>query len=205
MSESRVKAVYAATDPAAQRTAYDDWATRYEQDLCAMGYRLPAMLAATFSRFVPLNGTAILDAGCGTGLQAEALKAVGYGPLTGIDLSPGMLDVARSKGIYASLHDMALGGPLDFETGRFGAVLSTGAITPGHAPPESFDELIRVTRPGGLLVFSLRDDDGQDPAYLAALPARDHLWEPVFKTPAFQTMPYGEPEVRNRVYVYRKR
>ncbi|MEM6987127.1 MAG: class I SAM-dependent methyltransferase, partial [Pseudomonadota bacterium] len=92
-----------------------------------------------------------------------------------------------------------------FEDGQFGAVISTGTITPGHAPPNSFDELIRVCAPAGYLVFSLRDDPGQDRAYLDALPARDHLWQQVFKTPTFQTMPYGEPEIRNRVFVYQRR
>ncbi|MEM9603012.1 MAG: class I SAM-dependent methyltransferase [Pseudomonadota bacterium] len=204
MSNERLERVYGATDPGAQRHAYDQWADQYERDLCAMGYRLPAMLAAVFARFVPLDTGAILDAGCGTGMQAEALHAVGYRGFVGIDLSPGMLGVAQRKGLYTELQVMALGQPLAFDDNRFGAVLSTGAITPGHAPPESFDELIRVCVSGGFLVFSLRDDAGQDRAYLDALPARDHLWRAVFRTPTFQTMPYGEPEIRNRVYVYQK-
>ena len=38
--------------------------------------------------------------------------------------------------------------------GAFRAVVCTGVFTPGHAPPESLDELVRVTEPGGVLIFS---------------------------------------------------
>ena len=87
---------------------------------------------------------------------------------------------------------------------RIAAVLSCGCITPGHAPAHSFDELIRVCRPGGLIVFSLRDDPAQDPAYPAALErlASIGAWEPVFVTSSFQSLPYGEPEITHRIHVY---
>jgi hypothetical protein len=57
-----------------------------------------------------------------------------------------MLEVARQKGIYSDLRQMALGGFLDFPDDSFSVVFSTGTITPKHAPPESFDDLIRVTK-----------------------------------------------------------
>lgn len=204
MSNSMIDRVYGAKSQDDQEAAYDEWSARYERDLCAMGYRLPAVAAAVFAGHVPGDAGPILDAGCGGGLQAEPLSALGYGPIVGIDLSEGMLSVARSKGIYAELYRMALGGRLDFPDDCFAAVFSTGAITPGHAPPESFDDLIRVTRPGGRLVFSLRVDAGQDPAYAAACDrlAAAGRWRHVFSTAEFLAMPYGEPDVRSRVHVY---
>lgn len=204
MSKSMVDRVYAAKSQDEQEAAYDEWSARYERDLCAMGYRLPAVAAAVFASHVAADAEPILDAGCGGGLQAEPLSTLGYGPIIGIDLSEGMLSVARSKGIYAELYRMALGDRLDFPDDRFAAVFSTGAITPGHAPPESFEDLIRVTRPGGRLVFSLRSDAGQDPGYAAACDrlAAAGRWRHIFSTAEFQPMPYGEPEVTSRVHVY---
>ncbi len=204
MSNSMIDRVYGAKSQDEQEAAYDEWSARYERDLCAMGYRLPAVAAAVFASHVALDAGPILDAGCGGGLQAEPLSVLGYGPITGIDLSAGMLSVARSKGIYAALHRMALGGRLDFPDDGFAAVVSTGAITPGHAPPESLDDLVRVTRPGGRLVFSLRCDAGQHPGYAAAC---DRLeaggrWRHIFSTGEFLAMPYGEPDVISRVHVY---
>ena len=205
--QSPVARSYAAETQEEQEAAYNDWAQAYEADLCRMGYRLPAMIAAVFGRFVDPQTGPILDAGCGTGLQTEALHLAGYGPFTGIDLSEGMLAMARRKGIYASLHRMALGGPLDFADGAFAATLSSGTITPGHAPPSSFDELIRVTAPGGRIIFSLRDDPAQDPAYMKAVEGHvaSGAWGFVYRTDGHQSMPLGEPEVVHRIHVYERR
>jgi len=46
-----------------QQAAYDHWAKEYESDLCAMGCRIPAIIAAVFTRFVVSGATPILDAG----------------------------------------------------------------------------------------------------------------------------------------------
>ena len=205
-TETKVGESYRAGSPEEQRTAYDDWAADYEKDLCAMGYRLPAVSAAVFTRFVPLDATPILDAGCGGGIQTEPLKQVGFGRIVGIDFSPGMLKVAKPKGLYDELHCMALGEPLDFADETFAATYSIGTVTPKHAPPSSFDELIRVTQKGGLLVFSLRSDAQQEPEYPGAVEAHTEAghWTPVFCTESFASMPYGEPEIEHQLHVYRR-
>lgn len=205
MAGTKVSASYAATSVAEQQAAYDTWAEKYEQDLCGMGYRIPAVMAAVFTRFVPADTNPILDAGCGGGIQAEPLAMIGYQSLIGIDLSNGMLQVARGKGIYADLKQMTLGEQLDFPDETFGAVLSSGTITPKHAPAHSFVELIRVARSGAPIVFSLRDDPAQESEYPAMLERleNDGAWSPVFRTRSFKSMPYGEPDVTHSVHVYR--
>ena len=42
----------------------------------------------------------ILDAGAGDGLSGRALKDAGFGSLTGIDLSPELIEIARTKNVY---------------------------------------------------------------------------------------------------------
>ncbi|MGI9499284.1 MAG: class I SAM-dependent DNA methyltransferase [Geminicoccaceae bacterium] len=204
MSSSMIDRVYGAKTRDEQEATYDAWSAQYERDLFAMGYRLPAVAAAIFAQHVPVDVGPILDAGCGGGLQAEPLVTLGYGPIVGIDLSAGMLAVAREKGLYAELRQMALGGRLDFSDNRFAAILSIGTITPGHAPAESFDDLIRIARPRAPIVFSLRSDGGQDPKYpeaCARLEA-DKQWRRIVSTAEFVTMPYSEPEIKTRVHVY---
>lgn len=190
-----------------QQQAYDSWATNYEADLCAMGYRIPSMIAAAFVRYVPPGTSPILDAGCGGGIQAEPLAMLEYGPLVGIDLSDGMLEIARSKNIYSELEQATLGEPLKFPDNYFGATLSSGTITPKHAPPHSFDELIRVTKADATIVFSMRDDPLQEPEYPAMLDKLENegKWEPVFRGESFHSMPYAEPEITHRIYVYKVR
>ena len=194
---------YDAMTPDAARAKYDAWADTYEAELMAGGYRLPWHMAAAFAAHVPRDCGPILDAGCGGGLQMEPLHLLGYRGAVGLDLSPAMLEVAQAKGLYDRLIEGALGDALPFETDQFGACLTSGTITPGHAPPEAFDELIRVVRPGGWLVYSMRHDAGQEPAYLDAIAGYEAngAWREVFRTPVFRTIPVGAPEVQNAVHV----
>ena len=97
MEETGVARSYRAGTLQKQQAAYDDWAKQYEIDLRAMGYRIPAVMAAVAARLIPANNAPILDAGCGGGIQAEPLAMLGYGPITGIDLSECMLEVAQAK------------------------------------------------------------------------------------------------------------
>ncbi|HCK75775.1 MAG TPA: class I SAM-dependent methyltransferase [Gammaproteobacteria bacterium] len=204
MEETAVARSYRAETLEEQQAAYDSWAKRYEIDLCAMGYRIPAVLAGVSTRFIPSTAAPILDAGCGGGIQAEVLAMLEFGPIIGIDLSEGMLEIARAKSIYSDLQRMTLGEKLDFGENTFAAVISSGTITPRHAPPSSFEELIRVTEPGGAIIFSLRDDPAQDPEYPETVKklTEEGLWREVFSTSSFHGMPYGEPEITHRVHVY---
>lgn len=196
--------VYSAKSDSEREAAYDAWANHYDADVFKYGYRLPAVLAAVFGRFVDVDAGPVLDAGCGTGLQTEALMLAGYGPFIGVDLSSEMLSIARRKGLYQSLHKMSL-GQLDFEADSFRTTLCCGAISPGHAGPETFSELIRVTRPQGLIVFSLRVDDGQLADYPSTVRKleRAKRWKRLFVTQGFPALPTGDPEVEDAVYVYR--
>ncbi len=205
MSAHDVSKSYQAASPEESEAAYDDWASAYEPDLCKAGYRIPAVIATVFTRFVKPDAAPILDAGCGGGIQSEPLALLGYRPIVGIDFSEGMMQVARAKGFYSELHRMVLGDRLDFDDDQFAAVISSGCITPAHAPAHSFIELIRVCRPGGLIVFSLRDDSGQLPEYPAQVQKLQDsdAWSPVFSTESFQSMPYGEDQISHRVHVYR--
>lgn len=205
MSDSEVTKSYHAETVEDQQKAYDDWAKRYEPELCGMGYRIPAMIASVFTRYVAEDATPVLDAGCGGGIQAEPLAMLGYGPIIGIDLSDGMLEIARGKNIYAELKQQTLGEKLDFPDDHFEAIISSGTITPKHAPPHSFKELIRIAKPDAPVIFSMRDDPLQEPEYPDMLDKLESegKWSLLFKGDKFLSMPYGEPQIMHRVYVYK--
>lgn len=196
--------VYSAASPQESEAAYDTWANKYDADVFSFGYRIPAVAAAVFCRFVDVGSKPVLDAACGTGLQTEPLALAGYGPFVGFDLSSEMLSIAKQKNLYESLHKMALGGGLEFDADSFPVTYCIGAISPGHAGPDSFADLIRVTEPGGMVIFSLRVDEGQQPEYPEAIAAheRAHDWKRVFATDGFPSLPTGEPDVAHAVYVY---
>ncbi len=202
--QSRLDTVYSATTADESRGAYDEWANDYEADLFAYGQRFPWIAAAVFTRFVGPEEGPILDAGCGTGLQIEPIALMGYRPITGIDLSEGMLKVAAKKSLYAELKPMTLGEPLAFPDNHFSNTITCGAITPGHAPPHSFAELIRVTRSRGKIVVCMRTDTDVDPAYPDALEhyAAEGRWHGIFQSKEFAAMPLGEPSVRTTIFVF---
>ena len=131
-------------------------------------------------------------------------RDAGFSRLDGLDMSPGMLDEAARKGVYGDLREGTLGEQLELETGSYDGVVSAGVLTAGHAPASSLDELVRVTRPGGHVIFTLRSDQklpGFDDK-IAEL-ERASRWELVERGDEFQALPRGEPEVLLRVWAFR--
>jgi predicted TPR repeat methyltransferase len=154
-STRQLKKAYTARSPEEIREYYDQWAVDYEAHMSNVGYAHPAMVAAMLTRHLPPGEDPILDAGAGTGIMAELLVAMRYCHIVGIDASAKMLALAAAKNMYRELHQMDLGRPLDFADDRFAAVVSAGVFTEGHAPLAGLDELVRVTRTGGYVVFSI--------------------------------------------------
>ena len=109
---------------------------------------------------------AVLDAGCGTGLVGVLLKEAAMSSLTGIDYSPGMLAEAERKGVYDALHTMDMNLPLTLPSDSYDAVTCIGTFTSTHVKPEVVKEFARVTRSGGVLVFTVRDDYWQSTNFI---------------------------------------
>jgi ubiquinone/menaquinone biosynthesis C-methylase UbiE len=107
------------------------------------------------ARHVAPTQEQVLDAGAGTGVLGEILTALGYPNIVGLDASEGMLKIADLKNNYRELTHQFLGQALTFDDDAFALVVSSGVFTQGHAPLEGLDELVRVTRCGGHLVFSI--------------------------------------------------
>jgi len=99
----------------------------------------------------------LLDAGAGTGLIGEWLAIMGYPQIEALDISAGMLAVAKEKNVYSALHQLAMGDPLPFADGRFAGIISAGVFTSGHVGTEGLGELIRICRPGGVIVLTVKD------------------------------------------------
>lgn len=206
--EDRIGRVYAAGgDPSTLAAEYDAWAEGYESDLASLGYRYPIAVAGMAGRHLPADAEPILDAGAGTGLIGEALALLGYRRLVALDLSAGMLRVAAAKGVYEATRVGVLGERLDLPDGGFGAMVCAGTLTSGHAPPDCLDDLLRVVRRGGLLLFTI-SGDGLAAGFgdkLAALAAAGR-WTRVAATGPFRAMPGGAAEamVMGQVFVYRR-
>jgi len=154
-STDKLHRAYHAKDSSETAEVYDDWADEYEQHMKNVGYTHPAMVASMTARHVAPTDEPVLDAGAGTGVLGEILSALGYHNLSGLDASEGMLKIAGLKKNYRDLSHQFLGQSLSYDDDYFALVASSGVFTQGHAPLGGLDELIRVIRPGGHLVFSV--------------------------------------------------
>jgi SAM-dependent methyltransferase len=203
--ESKVQWVYSSRNNLELEERYNHWASEYEADLNKdYDYTGPPRAGELLACHVPKDAR-ILDAGAGTGLVGQILAGLGYGDLTAMDLSQGMLEESRKKNVYRELRRMVMGEPLDFPTAAFDAVISVGVLTVGHAPANSLDELVRVTKRGGHIVFTLRPDVYEAGGFKekhAALEAAGK-WHHVETTEQFQALSKGEPDVYHQVWVYR--
>ena len=82
------------------RAGYAQWAPTYEDTVEDM------MDLALLDRLdsVPWHDvTRAADLGCGSGRTAQWLRTRGPFPIDGVDLTPEMLDLARRRGIHATL------------------------------------------------------------------------------------------------------
>lgn len=202
--QNRVQWVYSSRSKEELAERYDQWAKDYDAEITQdFGGCAPQVAAGFFAQYVPKEAR-ILDAGAGTGLVGEVLVKLGYADLVAIDLSQSMLEEARKKNVYRQLHQMVMGEPLDFATNSFDAVVSVGVLTVAHAPASSLDELIRITKPGGYIVFTLHIDAYESYGFkekLVALESEDK-WKLVEVSEKLQLMPKGEPDVYHQVWVY---
>jgi predicted TPR repeat methyltransferase len=174
---SKLDAVYGARGAAEIARVYDAWADGYEAEMATVGYRHPQVCLALIARHLPRGAGPLLDAGAGTGLVGEWLAILGYPRVEALDISAGMLRVARAKGVYAALHEADLSAPLPFPDDHFAGVVSAGVFTSGHVGAEALDELLRVIRPRGVAVLTVKDVlwTGGFAARLAALAAEGRL------------------------------
>ena len=204
-SSYRLQSAYAAKDGQEAAELYDSWAEDYERRVSSWGYITPAVAAWFLGRYVaPEDGT-VLDAGAGTGLMGLVLAPLGYRDLIGIDVSRDMLEYAREKGVYRELRQMELGGRLDLPSDAFAAVVAAGVFAAGHAPPESFEDLIRVTKRGGYVIFSVRTDVYLEGGFKEKQEAleREDRWQLVGTSEPFAHLRFEDPDLKVQVFAYR--
>ncbi len=69
-----------------------------------------------------------------------------------------MLQKAKEKQDYRSLIQADLTKPLYLDSHLYDAIISVGIFTLGHVGPDAFSELIRITKPGGIICFTVRQE-----------------------------------------------
>lgn len=121
------------------------------------GLRDPAVRAAWADLLLPRlpDEADVADLGCGTGTLAVLLGRAGH-CVSGVDLSPRMVDVARVKAADAGVRaDFVVGDAATppWYPGSFDVVLSRHVLWAMADPREALRRWVGLLRPGGLLLL----------------------------------------------------
>ncbi|MEO0568991.1 MAG: class I SAM-dependent methyltransferase, partial [Pseudomonadota bacterium] len=146
----RVDWVIRAPTNQEMRRRYDIWASKYDEDVGSIDDYLAPMELAKVAKDHLEPSMHIIDAGAGTGLVGQALKAQGFNNLTALDFSAQMLEIARGKNIYRELHVCDLTEQTTLASGCADALVSCGTTT--QVPCASLREYARLVRKGGKIV-----------------------------------------------------
>ena len=139
------------------RRIWDEAASTFDEEP-DHGLRDPVAREAWTARlksWLPRPGARVLDIGCGTGSLSVVMAEMGQ-TVTGIDLSPAMIDLARQKaakhGLAIDFHVMDAAYP-QFPAGQFNVILCRHLL---WALPEPKQVLLRwidlLKRPGRLVL-----------------------------------------------------
>ena len=155
-SKKGLNDAYSVKTPEDNIKLYKVWASSYDDDFAKKNdYRSPVLISNYYDKYSNKNDVPVLDVGAGTGLIAEVMNKKNTIDIDAIDISPEMLESAKSKNCYNKLIEADLTKNLDIDKNYYGAIVSAGTFTHGHIGPNALDELLRVTKPSGLFVITI--------------------------------------------------
>ncbi|PON20085.1 hypothetical protein TGAM01_v211036 [Trichoderma gamsii] len=141
---------------------YDKWAATYNDEVMdkAQEYVAPSIVAQVALRVSDnFAQSAILDAGCGTGLVGQALSLAGAKIIDGLDLSSAMLKIANETGVYRSLSQADLTQPVQKDDEIYDLVTCVGTFTNGHVGPDpAIREFARLTKKHGTIIVTVLEE-----------------------------------------------
>ena len=130
------------------RSYYDEFANWYENERHDGYHALIDELE--FDLIEPyVRGKHALEIGCGTGLILQRTADIAERAV-GIDISPGMLSLARDRGLEVAVADVT---HLPFDDNTFDVVYSMKVLAHVQEIDRAIAEMTRVTKRGGVLIL----------------------------------------------------
>lgn len=138
------------------RETFDQFAETFEKHLGNLDYQAPQLLIDVIQQFIrkPERMLNVLDAGCGTGLCGPLLRPYS-GCLTGVDISSGMIEIARDRGIYDDLITAELTGYLKESVSKFDLVVATDTLCYFGDLKEVLNAMAAALHTGGFAAFTV--------------------------------------------------
>ena len=143
---------------------FDVYAPSFDDSLRGfLAYRAPERLMdAVRSVLGGRRELDVLDLGCGTGLAGPLLRPFAR-RLEGIDLSTGMLDRARERGVYDTLRAGEITAELAASTASHDLIVAVDVLVYFGALEPLFQYVAQRLAPGGLFAFTV--EKGTEPGY----------------------------------------
>ena len=136
---------------------YEEWAQNYDSDNDhLLGTVSQPQCVNLVAKELEDKNAEMIDIGCGTGLVGEHLKAFGFKNFDGIDISEKMLEIANTRG-YRKLLLGSLNKDLPIYNNTYDVTFCVGVFTHGHVKSDRVSELLRITKPGGLICFTVNE------------------------------------------------
>jgi predicted TPR repeat methyltransferase len=140
---------------------FERYAPNFDTHLVgALDYHVPEMMAAAIESVWDGRPLDILDLGCGTGLCGPLLRKMAK-VLAGVDLSAGMIEKARARGVYDRLEACDMVEALRKSPHGYDLLVCADVlIYLGDLSP-TFEAALAALRPGGMFAFSVEASRGE--------------------------------------------
>lgn len=152
---------------------YEKYAELYDEIMSSTGYEEILGYSTTLLKsHVTIPDPLVLDVGCGTGFSGVFMNRAGFHNVHGTDPSPNSLKEAEKKGVYSRVFEGLITdtNKLDCADDTYDAVVCIGTITKGHLELRpALKEFARVTKRGGFLLFTIRNDKLDQVDMMAAM------------------------------------
>lgn len=152
------------------------------QDIKEMEYNGGSIAAKYFLQMNFEKDSKILDIGAGTGIIGEILQHNGYENIDALDSNEEMLTILKQKNCYKNVIKSIVTPEtkLPINDRQYDIIIMAGVFCPGHIDYRSLAQIIRITKSGGFICWSMgnpkiyadRDElynDGNFERYIALL------------------------------------
>ena len=102
----------------------------------------------------PQKGARLLEVGCGTGHWSEFFAEKGF-DVTGVDISPEMIRIARAKNIPRARFEVANAVALPFDDETFDVAVAITVLEFAKGPVGVLAEMVRCVRTGGKVIVGV--------------------------------------------------